>query len=165
MSDPAPSSDTASVEGSEEVREAATRVQEAWRLVRDVGLALGIVVALGVFVVAPYRVEGDSMLPALERGDRLLVEKLSRRLGAPEPGTIVILRSPEGAVLVKRVAAAPDGQTVPEGELWVLGDNAAASRDSRHFGPVPGEQVVGRAAWRYWPPGRIGRIEGAPEED
>jgi len=44
-------------------------------------------------------------------------------------------------------------QRVPEGALYVLGDNRAplASRDSRVFGSVPSERIAGRAAWVVWP--------------
>jgi signal peptidase I len=40
---------------------------------------------------------------------------------------------------------------VPTGELFLMGDHRANSADSRTFGPVPSEQVIGRAWLRYWP--------------
>ncbi len=47
-----------------------------------------------------------------------------------------------------------DPVTVAEGELWVLGDNRSNSSDSRVFGPIDAETVVGRATLRVWPPTR-----------
>ena len=41
--------------------------------------------------------------------------------------------------------------TVPEGEYFVLGDNRRVSNDSRNWGTVPGEDIVGRAWVIYWP--------------
>jgi signal peptidase I len=41
--------------------------------------------------------------------------------------------------------------TVPEGELFLMGDHRANSADSRTFGPVPIDRVIGRAWLRYWP--------------
>jgi len=54
--------------------------------------------------------------------------------------------------------------TVPEGTVWVLGDNRNNSEDSRFadVGPVPMERVVGRALFVYWPPATSGII-AAPE--
>ena len=49
--------------------------------------------------------------------------------------------------------------TVPEGELWVMGDNRTNSADSRWFGSVPVESVTGRVFFCYWPWDRIGVVE------
>jgi signal peptidase I len=45
---------------------------------------------------------------------------------------------------------------VPPLNLFVMGDNRGASRDSRSFGPVPMDDLIGRAAFRYWPPNEVG---------
>lgn len=48
--------------------------------------------------------------------------------------------------------------SVPPLHVIVLGDNRGASNDSRHFGPVPIDSIVGKAWFCYWPPEDVGIV-------
>lgn len=98
------------------------------------------------------KVAGTSMEPELEPGDRLLVWR-TRSL---RPGDIVAAHSPRqpGALIVKRLALLGS-----EGAV-LLGDNVDQSTDSRQFGAVPSDMVIGRAIYRYMPAGRAGHLTG-----
>jgi len=50
-------------------------------------------------------------------------------------------------------------QTIPPLHVFVLGDNRGASNDSRNFGPVPIDSIVGRAWFSYWPAEYVGFVE------
>jgi nickel-type superoxide dismutase maturation protease len=119
--------------------------------------ALGAAAAVAAVALVLVRrlprvvVEGPSMRPGLQPGDRLvLVPRRHHR-----PGTVVAAADPRqpDRWLVKRVAAVGT-----DGRLHLRGDDPAASTDSRAFGPVEPDQVWGRAVWRYAPRGRTGRV-------
>ncbi len=68
-----------------------------------------------------------------------------------------------GAPVASDWAAAPmDYQlqpfTLAAGQLLVLGDNRNASLDSHLWGPLPEEELIGTAIWRYWPLNRFGLL-------
>lgn len=48
--------------------------------------------------------------------------------------------------------------TIPPGQYFMLGDNRGASDDSRFWGPVPDDWIIGGAFATYWPPDRIGLL-------
>lgn len=98
---------------------------------------------MGHVIVTRVRVVGPSMEPALRNGDWWLV----RRGHRIAPGDVALLRHPlrRDLVMVKRVIRAEaDG-------WWVEGDNPDFSDDSRTFGVVASEDILGRLWWRYHP--------------
>ena len=115
-----------------------------------------------------YHVPSGSMIPTVEIGDRIMVNKLAYGLrlpltgaylyeGAdPQRGEVVVLRSPEDGttVLLKRIAGVPGDVVtlrdrsevvVPEGHYFVMGDNRGNSHDGRDFGFVARDAILGRA--------------------
>lgn len=98
-----------------------------------------------------YAVEGPSMRPAYLPDDRVLVWRWAYMAGRPRTGDVVVLRDPQrdGHLLLKRIAKAPDGVRPGPSGVYVLGDNAAESRDSRAFGPVGRGSIVGKALLTY----------------
>jgi nickel-type superoxide dismutase maturation protease len=119
---------------------------------------VALTLAIAVMRWRPFRiaVEGRSMLPALQPGEFLLAVR-SRRL---RRGALVVLEHPgrTGLEIVKRVAALPGEGDLAPNQLWVVGEAAEASTDSRVFGPVERSAIRGVVVMRYWPPSRAGRV-------
>lgn len=151
-----------------------------------VGAVLVVLAAVAVVLlrrrVVAVSVTGLSMAPTLHAGDRVLVRRTP--VDRLQRGDVVVVREPgpcrpgdpdglRGAVLmVKRVAALPGdpapavlpawargGGVVPPGRLVVLGDNPGVSLDSRHFGPVGAERLLGVVVRRLGG----GTLPAAPE--
>jgi signal peptidase I len=189
-------------------------------LVLIVAVALGLALGIQAFLVKPYRIPSESMVPTLEVGQRVLVNRIGARFGDPEVGDVVVFHPPAGADesnkcgggpppddqvcaqptddradvnFIKRIVAGPGdrlriqgGQvilngerkrepfaqpcgggegcdfqtevTIPAGHYFMMGDNRGSSDDSRFWGPVPEEWIIGEAFATYWPPDRIGLL-------
>ena len=178
------------------------------RIVREVVetlLLAALIFFLVRLVVLNFRVDGASMVPNLENGQMLLVNRNAYRFvdvngsrlypfDPPERGDVIVFDPPTGSEkpYIKRIIGLPgeevtfgDGQVfidgeplpeeyiesptrcgrsdtcdvvVPEGNVYVLGDNRRNSSDSRVFGPVPVDNVVGKAWVSYWPPDDFGFV-------
>ena len=65
----------------------------------------------------------------------------------------------EGTFTAPESYLAENSETlIPDGHFFVMGDNREHSSDSREFGPVSQDNIVGRVLYRFWPIDRIGTI-------
>jgi len=147
------------------------------RILTSLAIILMIAGVVEAPLLTFYRISGNSMLPAYTDGDRVLVttwgrvavgdaviarfggEILIKRVVAG-PGDLVEMR--RGRLLVNGAGAEDptpplfrDGSTagrlhLEDGEYWVLGDNRRVSVDSRSFGPISRDDIVGRVIYRWF---------------
>jgi signal peptidase I len=95
--------------------------------------------------------EGHSMMPIIQPGSVLLVGKLAYGLrlpwsdvyllwwSLPQQGDVVIFYTPRGEIAVKRCA-----KITEERSFIALGDNTLESYDSRSYGPIPLNNIIGK---------------------
>ena len=113
-------------------------------------------------------VDGQSMHPTLSNGQKVLTTKAYFLVGSIKKNDIIVLREEQSAskYFIKRVYGMPGDQipwalapqdwplengpyTVPEGRIYVIGDNILHSDDSRKFGAFKLENVLGKVVtWR-----------------
>ncbi len=93
-----------------------------------------------------FRVTGASMSPLLAAGDEVLVNPVSYWYRRPKPGDIVVARHPyrTDVKLVKLVRAVR-----ADGHCVLAGLNPTESTDSRAFGAVPPQRILGRVTSRF----------------
>ncbi|MGA8325353.1 MAG: signal peptidase I [Candidatus Cybelea sp.] len=104
--------------------------------------------------IVAFRHEGDARSVFIKRviglpGDRIRIDR----------GQVYI----NGARLEEPYVAHADGRSfaqvlVPASSVYVLGDNRAESEDSRFFGPVGDDRLIGRAIAGVWPPHMLGGL-------
>src|SRR5688572_2824217 len=93
-----------------------------------------------VLPVSRFTVNGKSMFPTLYEGQDVLIFNWAYLGKKPTVGDIVVIQM-DGRAIIKRV------KEVNGKQVFVVGDNSSESTDSRDFGPVGMDQVVGRVIY------------------
>lgn len=175
---------------------AKTKKNEIFEWIKALAIAIVLAAVIRYFFFAPILVDGLSMMPTLHDQNRMVVSKISYKIGDPERFDIVVFHATEEKDYIKRVIGLPgdtieykddtlyvngkaydepyldeykgqvmDGpltepftlkeiigqDRVPEGELFVMGDNRRYSKDSRHIGTVKISEILGKTKLVYWP--------------
>ena len=171
------------------VRRQKRSTRNAIEWIAIVAGALIVAVIVKTFLIQAFYIPSLSMYSTLDKGDRVLVNKLSYHAHDVHRGDIVVFKRPKNVPdtgikdLIKRVIGLPgdtieakdgavyidghrikesyldrgvrtlnlDRQTIPKHEVFVMGDNRGNSEDSRVFGPINENLLVGRAFIRVWP--------------
>jgi signal peptidase I len=87
------------------------------------------------------RISGDSLFPEYQEGDFVLVCRIPFLFGRIKPGDTVAFRHPDYGTMIKTVA-----ELKANDQLVVLG-TGRHSVDSRRFGPIAGDTLIGRVIW------------------
>lgn len=175
---------------------------EVWEWSKALLIAFGLAAIIRVFFFTPIVVDGESMMPTLEHGDRMIVNKIGYSVGEPDRFDIIVFHAPEEKDYIKRIIGLPgdhiayendqlyingeaveepyldvykegitgtltedftleekiNDSTIPEGYVFVMGDNRRASKDSRHIGIVPMDDVIGNTSFVFWPMDEAGLV-------
>jgi signal peptidase I len=177
---------------------------ETWEWTKALLIAFGLAAIIRIFLFTPIVVDGESMMPTLVHGDKMIVNKIGYTIGEPDRFDIVVFHAPEKKDYIKRVIGLPgdeikyqddvlyingepfdepyldqykaeilDGtltenfvieeklgsKTVPEGYVFVLGDNRRKSKDSRMIGFVSIDEIIGSTKTVFWPIKNIGFVD------
>ena len=182
--------------------------KESWfDWLKTIFFAAVLVIGVRYFLVTPIAVQGASMMPTLEDGEMLVVDKITPKITDFDRFDVIVFKATEEENYVKRIIGLP-GDTVqyiddvlyingekydepylddykaalmdrgtltedfaleeylqqtvvPEGHLFVLGDNRRKSVDSRlpEVGFIPVDTVIGEARFVYWPLSEVGLIK------
>ncbi|MDR1410920.1 MAG: signal peptidase I [Spirochaetaceae bacterium] len=127
---------------------------------RTILLALLVAVLMKFFLFDFLIASGRSMQPAIRNGTVLVINRLAYgfrlpgtgkyllRWSLPKTGDVVVFVTPQGSIAVKRCAelSEPPAESksgIPP-RFIALGDNSLDSYDSRSYGPVPADMIVGK---------------------
>ena len=144
-----------------------------------------LIILLRIFVITPVRVDGASMRDTLEDGDILILYKLAR---IDRFDIVVLDEAVDDEIIIKRIIGMPgetveirngeiyingeviedeyaygetsdyDEVTLGDDEYFILGDNRLISKDSRYFGPVKEDELMGEVILRIWPFSGFGTV-------
>ncbi|MFE6167162.1 signal peptidase I [Viridibacillus arvi] len=178
---------------------------ELWEWTKALVIAFALAAIIRYFLFTPIVVDGESMMPTLENGDRMIVNKIGYKIGDLQRFDIVVFHAPEKKDYIKRIIGLPGDQLeykndqlyingkaiaepylqqykdeitdegtltedftladieqldkIPDGYVFVMGDNRRYSKDSRHIGIVKIDDIIGKTNIVFWPFDQIGTVK------
>lgn len=88
------------------------------------------------------KVHGDSLVPDYQEGDFVFVSKIPFLFDSARPGQVIAFHMPPYGTLIKRI-----DQVLEEGQAYFVTGTHPQSVDSRQFGPVGRQALLGRVIW------------------
>ncbi len=117
-----------------------------------VAVALGLALLIQAFLVKPFRIPSESMVPTLEINQRVLVDRVSFRFSDPERGDIVVFKPPAGADRNTCGADHPDNQACPTPT-----EDKSDTNFIKRVVAVPGDRLTVRRGHVF--------IDGEPQDE
>lgn len=144
-------------------------------------IVIGVIILIRVYCLTTAEVIGDSMVPNLDAGNIVLVETITPKFNKYERFNLVVVKYSSPSYLIKRIIGFPNDTikyednklyvngelveekfeiegntedfeiTVPKDKYYVMGDNRGISKDSREFGPISENDIIGKPIIRIWP--------------
>lgn len=162
-------------------------------------LLIAFILSIGIraYIAEAKMIPSGSMIPTIQIGERVLVDKIYYRFSKIKRGDIIVFEPTQRLIdegykddFIKRVIGLPNEIIrieagvvyvndkplkepyiadkaeddfgpfkVPADSYLMMGDNRNNSYDSRRWGPVPEENIKGRAFLRFWPLNRIALMD------
>ncbi|WP_392456250.1 signal peptidase I [Chryseomicrobium aureum] len=103
--------------------ETAKKKNEVWEWAKAILIAFSIAALIRFFLFTPIVVDGESMMPTLNNGDRMVVNKIGYDIGTPERFEIIVFHAPEQKNYIKRIIGLPgDHIAYEDDQLYINGE-------------------------------------------
>ena len=94
-----------------------------------------------------FRIRGQSLSPEYQSGDFVVTSKIPFLFVSPQPGDVIAFRHPAFGLLIKQV-----DQFDSSGRMLTVRGTSPESVDSREFGPIPVQRMIGKVIWHVRSP-------------
>ncbi|TKI53630.1 signal peptidase I [Lysinibacillus mangiferihumi] len=92
--------------------------------IKSIAVAFVFVIAMRTFIFSPILVDGASMMPTYEDGDRVIVNKISKQIFGIERFDVIVFEAPTGENYIKRVLGLPGDHVAYENDiLYINGES------------------------------------------